>query len=488
MKKLTKDEFISKAKEIHGDKYDYSKVDYVNSKTKVCIICPLHGEFWQIPANHLLGKNCPECGNINRKVNNILSNEEFVKKAKEVHDDKYDYAKVKYVNSHTKVLIKCNKCGTEFLQTPNKHLNGCGCSSCNGGVLSNYKEFEQKAKEMHNGKYKYCGDYINNKISIKIICPKHGAYYQIPYVHLSNKGCPICGYKKSIPELELCNFIEDLLGKGSVQTRNRNIIKPYELDLFIPSLNIGIEYNGIRWHSVIYQKDNNYHLKKLNECNKKGIKLLSIFEDEWLDNKEIVLGKIRHLIGCDSNKESIYGRKCEIRNIAKYDSKDFLNKYHIQGFVASSIYMGCYYKGELVGVMNFLKEKEGYWNLTRFATKSDYKYCGVASKMLSYFIRNNNPIEIKSFADRRWTLDKDSNLYTKIGFKLDKTLPPDYRYYFPKEYSHQRIHKFNFRKNKLSKKYNLPLTLTEREMCEQIGAYRIYDCGLFKYVWKKDFF
>ena len=132
MKKITTKDFIEKAKQIHGDKYDYSKVEYVNYKTKVCIICPKHGEFWQNPHHHLSRKQgCHLC---NGGVN--LNTEEFIDKAKKIHGDKYDYSKVKYIDNRTKVCIICPEHG-EFWQTPNCHLNGQGCPKCNQSKMEN---------------------------------------------------------------------------------------------------------------------------------------------------------------------------------------------------------------------------------------------------------------------------------------------------------------------------------------------------------------
>ena len=116
-KKFTREEFIRRAKEVHGDKYDYSKLEYVDTKTKVCIICPEHGVFWKFPYDHLGGGGCPKCS--------AYGKEEFIQKAREVHGDKYDYSKVNYVNSYTKVCIICPEHG-EFWQKPNSHINGSG--------------------------------------------------------------------------------------------------------------------------------------------------------------------------------------------------------------------------------------------------------------------------------------------------------------------------------------------------------------------------
>ena len=185
----------------------------------------------------------------------------------------------------------------------------------------------------------------------------------------------------------------------------------------------------------------------------------------------------------------VFARKCVIKEIDKNMSKDFLEKNHIQGFSPSTVYIGGFYQNELISVMTFKKENKEEnnrnWELTRFATDINKHCIGIGGKIFSYFIQNYDPDYIKSFADRRWTLDKDNNLYTKLGFKLDNILKPDYRYFCQKEYGFQRVHKFNFRKQTLLKRYSdcgLTEDMTEYEMTQKLGVYRIWDCGLFKYV------
>ena len=129
-KKLTKEEFIKKANEVHKGKYNYDNVEYVNCDTKVCIICPEHGEFWQTPYNHTRGQGCPKCKGDKIRESKTLTKKEFIKKANKVHGDKYVYTNVKYVNANTKVCIICPEHG-EFWQTPNHHIRGIGCPKCN---------------------------------------------------------------------------------------------------------------------------------------------------------------------------------------------------------------------------------------------------------------------------------------------------------------------------------------------------------------------
>ncbi len=128
-KKITTEEFIERAKSVHGEKYDYSKTEYIDSKTKVCIICPIHGEFWQIPFGHLNGANCPICNSKKKQTQ-----EEIISRFKHIHEDRYDYSKVKYKNILTDVCIICPKHG-EFWQTPHSHLKGSGCPKCDNSEL-----------------------------------------------------------------------------------------------------------------------------------------------------------------------------------------------------------------------------------------------------------------------------------------------------------------------------------------------------------------
>ena len=556
LKRSNNEMFCEKAKEKHGNKYDYSKVEYLNAATKVCIICPEHGEFWQTPNSHLSGSGCPKCGKkmaseskmmtleefINRsneihngiydysKVKYLgyynpvdiicrrhgmfrqlpsihlmgcgcqeckreksgksqrLTTEEFVKKALLVHGNKYDYSKVEYVNNLTNVCIICPEHG-EFWQTPNAHLSGRGCKQCGIDSASiknkiSIDDFISKANSVHNGKYDYSlVEFNNERDKVCIICPEHGKYFQTADSHLRGAGCPKCAKTSSIPEYEIKTAIEEKLGIGTVEERNRTVICPYEIDLYIPSKKIGIEYNGLVWHSEKFKAHKNYHLNKTEMAEKNGIHLIQVFEDEFLKNKDLVIEKILYTIGC-SNSDRIFGRKCDVCDISVNEAKIFLNKNHIQGFSRGTSHIGCFYRNELVGVMSFLKEKNNRneWELVRYATKMGTSCVGCADKMLKYFMKKYSPDTIKSFADRRWVFS-EHNLYESIGFKKDVILKPDYRYIGSKM-SGERVHKFNFRKDKLAKKYNVDRTKTESELTEELGFYKIWDCGLIRYKLK----
>ena len=197
MKKLTTDEFIKKSREVHGDKYDYSKANYLNSHTKICIICPKHGKFWKEASSHLKGQGCPKCSYENVSLNMMSSTDEFIKKAKKIHGDKYDYSKVEYINNHTKICIICPKHG-KFWQQPNNHLSGSGCYKCATEKVGDMRrmpleEFISKAIKIHGDKYDYSKvEYVTAKEKVCIICPEHGEFWQKPIDHLRGCECQKC--------------------------------------------------------------------------------------------------------------------------------------------------------------------------------------------------------------------------------------------------------------------------------------------------------
>ena len=285
MKKLTLESFLERSKKIHNNKYDYSKVEYVNAKTKVCIICPKHGEFWQTPDNHLKGKGCAYCAKIKK-----LTTKEFIKRAKEVHDNKYDYSKVEYVNTHKKVCIICPKHG-EFWQTPANHLLGRGCKVCVGNSYSySTKEWVEKAKEIHNDEYDYSKvEYINSKTKVCIICPKHGEFMMLPNNHLFGQKCPSCRESKLEREVN-----EILKSKNIIFHKQKRFewLGKQSLDFYLPEHSLAIECQGIQHYKPVdfggkgesvaneeflltVKRDN----KKKKLCEKNGIKILYINND-----------------------------------------------------------------------------------------------------------------------------------------------------------------------------------------------------------------
>ena len=186
MIKNTTEGFIGRLRVTHGDKYDYSKIEYVNPKIKIKIICPIHGEFEQKPYNHLRGDGCGKCnGGVSK------TKKDFIKSSEKKHGNKYDYSKVKYVNNTTPVTIGCPIHG-EFKQKPNKHLTYSGCPKCSKSFLDR-DYFIERSKKIHNNLYDYSKvEYVNNVAKVIIICPIHGEFKQSPSSHLYGRGCTKC--------------------------------------------------------------------------------------------------------------------------------------------------------------------------------------------------------------------------------------------------------------------------------------------------------
>jgi hypothetical protein len=481
--------FIEKARALHGNKYDYSEVVYVNNQTKVKIICPEHGVFEQTPHNHLKGQGCPVCGKT-LTAHPKYNENEFILEAIKVHNGKYQYDRTKYKTLRDKIYVTCPIHG-DFLQIPYLHLLGSGCPECahsQNGINKRLSDnaFILKAKEKHGDVYDYSQvKYITAKDKVTIICKKHGPFLQTPDKHLSGCGCPKCIQPYSKDELEIADYVKSLVGNESVVMHDRDILGGKEVDIFVPTLNVAFEYNGLYWHTIEHTRTINYHLDKTIEASKKGIKLFQIFEDEYRNHKEIVLSKIRHLLQKDNNLPRVFGRQCIVE--VSYDNdtvKKLLEENHIQGYAGSSIKLLAKYNNTPVAAMLFKKTNDSdEWELVRYASDIHKLCVGVGGKLFSYFVKNYHPKKVISFADMRWTVDVKNNIYTSLGFNLSYITKPDYRYYNPSD-GQIRQHKFGFRKQKLNKKYGLPLSMTESQMTKQLGYSKIYDCGLIKFTWK----
>ena len=258
----------------------------------------------------------------------------------------------------------------------------------------------------------------------------------------------------------------------------RSIAKPYEVDIYLPDYNLAIEYNGLYWHSEIYKK-NDYHINKTELCEKNEIKLLQIFEDEWVYKRDIVKSIIKNKLNINLNK--IYARKCFIKEISNDSYRDFLNNNHIQGYVNTKIKLGLHYEGELVCVAGFdsnrklmgLNKQDGYHELIRFCNKLDFNIIGGFSKLLSHFIKNYEVKNLITYADRRYF---DGKGYEKNGFKFIKNTSPNYWYIN----NDKREYRFKYRKDVLVKE-GFDSNKSEHQIMLERGIYRIYDCGNKKY-------
>ena len=297
-KTKTTEQFIEEAKKVHGDKYDYSKVEYNGCFKKICIICPEHGEFWQTPDLHLQGKGCRKCGYEKNSINRTKAFEQFVNEARQLHGDKYDYSMVEYKGCETKVCIICPIHG-EFWQTPSNHIHGRGCKKCSKELqqmpnLERNKKakstFIEKSRKIHNDKYDYSKvEYVNSHTKVCIICPEHGEFWQTPSNHLNNKGCPSCNESKL--EQNVRNTLEENKIEYIYQ-KHFSWLGKQSLDFYLPQHNLAIECQGEQhykpvdfagkgneWAKKLFERTIKRDKIKLDKVLKHDIKMIYVNEE-----------------------------------------------------------------------------------------------------------------------------------------------------------------------------------------------------------------
>lgn len=285
--------------------------------------------------------------------------------------------------------------------------------------------------------------------------------------------CTICNPINSGQSQEEKLIIDWLKGLG-LEIIERDKSLGIELDILIPDLNIAIEYNGLYWHSELY-KDKFYHLNKTEICNKRGIRLIHIWEDHWLYKKEIIKSMLLNSFKLNTNK--IFARNCKIVLVDSKSKNDFLDKNHIQGKCQSSINIGLEYNGDLVSLMTFggrniNKKKE--FELIRFCNKINTNVVGGASKLFSYFIKNYNYQSIISYAD---ISNFTGGLYKLLGFDYSHRSQPNYWWVV----DGNRYHRFTYNKKRLIKEGGDP-NMTEVGIMYKRGHFRIFGCGQDKYI------
>lgn len=298
MRKQTKEEFISRARSIHGDRYDYSLVEYTNMNTKITIVCSTHGPFQQEPSNHIFRrKGCKLCGYVTHGLTFLNTKKKtFEERSKKIHSRKYGYSLVNYRGNNIRVDIICPFHG-EFKQTPHDHLEGCGCPLCNiaGKKRLTTEQFIESAKRIHGNRYDYSeAEYILSNEKIKILCKIHGKFFQRANDHISGRGCPNCIISKGEEKI-----------KAFLQRYNIPYIPEYKInnryffDFYLPDHVMFIEYDGAQHYKYIqwfHRSLNNFEsyrerdVMKSEYAEKNNMELLRIPYWEYA-NIDGILGK-----------------------------------------------------------------------------------------------------------------------------------------------------------------------------------------------------
>lgn len=395
-----------------------------------------------------------------------------VNKIKEIVKEKEMTLSLKdaQANAYRKKLNKNPNCMEEMRETRMKFST---------------EEFEKKVNEL----IEQLKD-ENNKYSSAFLSAKIGLNPKSTSGILRHRGYDdlIKPTKTSVGEEQVADLIREFINKDIEIIRgDRTILKPKELDIYIPELNLAIEYCGLYWHNEDspQPRGRNYHYEKMKACQEQGVRLITIFEDEWLNRREQVSGFLMSVLG--KAEKRYFARKCEVKEVDKAIARKFLNDYHIQGKTTCKIAFGLYYNDELLGVTtgnvhHRQKGDKAPFVLNRLVFKKGVLVVGGASKLLKHlmkYAKNEGFKELISWSDNRWS---QGNVYEKTGFTLVEELKPDYSY-VTSELTRQS--KQSNKKKLLLKKGAVgSMANTEKELAKSIGYSRIWDCG--KQRWSID--
>lgn len=424
--------FVKQATELHKGQYSYDNAVYKGAHTPLAITCKIHGDFLQSPTNHMQGKGCNACGVERATASFVKSTEDFVLEATRVWGKHFDYTGVVYLGSHKKIVFRCIQHNQLVEQTPTNHLFG-------------------------------------------------------------RNACPKCNHMRSAGEFEVFSYTSFLTKAVS---REDILLKPKELDIYLPNDNLAIEYCGMYWHShgssEEERKDKRKHFYKYRACKEKGVRLLTVYESEWKERKPAIKRLLRNAIG--KSKGKVMARKCELRKVSNTEARTFYEKYHPQGGTGHGEHYALLWKGKMVACMRFVygandrgaNAQNRTWTLGRYATR--ITVTGGASRLFKAFLVDHNPSEVKSFSDNRYF---EGGMYAQLGFELEEELGPDYQVWSPKL---GLLPKPHYQRRNLPQRIkdhgkDTPFdpktdSRTEADITYLIGARRIYDCGKKRWIYK----
>lgn len=428
----------------------------------------------------------------------------------ELHNGEYELIS-EYTGTKNRITLRHKPCGHEYSRKANEFLNeGAGlCPICNkrqGHSTRSLKEEDipEYLKERIGDKYAYVSGYVKLSDTNTILrCNECGNEFKASISRVTGKrkrGCPICANNRRGGKVKE-TYLEDILQDEHTEDNNESlrvdqiaiyiseiyngeIIRNYKdkmkLDVYIPELKIGFEYNGIYWHSDKIIKDKNYHLKEKEYFKEKGIDVIFIDEYDWEHKNDLVKSMISNKMGIN---KKIPARKTTFREISSSEEREFLNENHIQGFAISSCRYGLCYNDKLVSVISFIKGRKNVGDLNsvellRFASKKGYTIQGGFSKLMKNCVpllskKYENLNNIKTYADYSIS---NANVYLKNGFKFLKMSKPSHTYYHNKK----KVNRYTYRKSELKKLFPdyYDDNLSEFEIIDKISSIkRIWNCG-----------
>ncbi len=487
-------DWLKKATRTHPD-LDFSEAVYAGKKAKVLNVqCKKvsHHTFDVYPDNLLTGNGCIYCSGYRTHV------ADYVARARAVHGDRYSYEKVLSLREDfhqfgVNITVTCKVHGG-FETDGWRHLQekGGGCPKCaRKALFLNKKEFAERASLAHcdpvskKPLYDYSkSKYVDYYTELDVVCPEHGVFSVVPDYHIHGTQCPECSAQGSRLERDLRSRLKSIPGV-TWQFNNRRVLPgTLEIDAYAPEFKLGVEANGLLWHSEYGRPDDasSYHMRKHRAAVQSGITLLQFWEHELLDKPDLITSMIRNRLGLSKR---VYARDCDVVELDSAVSRDFLSRNHLQGAVGATVHLGLLHrkKNRLAAVMTFSPPRldpNTEWELVRFCCHRSITVVGGASKLLSRFTKQYSPKSIVSYADQRYS---SGNLYTVLGFSLLRVTKPDYFYVSSRGV---RVSRYKARHSSLAKwlpAYNADETEHENMLANKF--YRVYDCGRLVYVWGK---
>lgn len=462
----------------HGDRYGYSEVDYVDSRTPVKIECREHGVFEQKPVDHVQGRGCPACAQDVRVAAIRVDLSTWLTRFKAAHGDHYDYSRlVPDISTSTKVPIVCPVHGV-FHQKPQNHANGEGCPQCSPTYQDDTDSAIRKFVSVHGDRYDYSRvAYVASDQKVEIVCPRHGVFEQTPDSHIQGKGCWHCGVEerfevsktsKSAPEETVAQTLRDLgceITRGYLPGSTK-----WHYDVIVESHKLVVEFNGTYWHSYPRtRRGAHYHKRK--HAEERGYRLVTIWEDDWRFKRDRMVALLRRMINGPDTK--IGARQTTVVAVPRSTAKKFHEDYHVQGFRVSSAdqHYGLYDGRDLVAVASF--DSSGL--LHRYTVLDGLSIAGGLLKCVKAFRRDHGPLPITTYCDRdQFT----GSVYRAAGFQLvGSGLTMTY------VVKGERQRRERYMKHKLPDVFaDVDVARREIDICADNGVFACWNSGTDKFV------
>jgi hypothetical protein len=482
-------------------RYDFRRAVYSGALSRITgLVCPEHGEFSQYAAQLRKGAGCPSCGAQVRVSKRRMSPEQFFADCAEKHNSTYDYSDSTYVRMSDKITARCPTHGLFQITALKHYYEAQGCGACEADakrtrilsfrhlspaakVANTGDTFFERCSARHAGLYAYPEQtYDGAKALITAVCPQHGPFQQRAWKHLNGAGCPHCGQRSAQEDV-----IAAFLGQyTTVVRRDRTVLAPKELDLWLPEKGVGVEYHGLHWHT--FDRVGYVHRDKWRMANERGVRLVQVFEDEWLSNQDVVKSRLLAIIGV---APKAHARKLDLRPVDTAAARAFLVAHHTQGAGGGGgggVAYGLYDGQQLMAVATFGPARGGamvggstsVWEVYRYA--SEGVVVGGFGRLFAAFRKEHQPERVISFCDLRYGTGA---LYAATGFELESITAPDY-WWVPNGRV-QRVPRYQTQKHKLSthpvlKAFYAP-GLSEARICAAAGWRKIYGVGNQKWGW-----